>query len=238
MKKVLLMLLLAPIIGFSQTKNVISSFRIFPKPGKTLELEKALAAHALKYHTGDWKWRVFEIVSGPDSNGYHVVEGPNSWTSNDSRNDISAEHTADWVKNVESLCDGRGEASYSVFREDLSAGKLTEFADKISISHLFPKPGEFSKVETRLKKLKKVWEASGQNVVVYESHFSGPPQLSIVTRHTNGWKEKEPGYRKPMKERFESVYGEGSYDEWLDIPNSIDHSWGEMLVLRAELSSK
>ncbi len=39
---------------------------MFPKADKVLDFEKALAAHAQKYHTGDWKWRVYEIQSGPD----------------------------------------------------------------------------------------------------------------------------------------------------------------------------
>jgi hypothetical protein len=238
MKKSLLFLLLIPMIGFSQTKNVINTVRIFAKPGKSLELEKAITAHAQKYHTGEWKWRVFEILSGPDAGGMHIVEGPNTWTANDTRGDLGAAHTADWVKNIEPLITEKGGSSYSVLRDDLSAAKTAELADKISISHIYPKPGEGHKVEARLKKLRKVWDASGQNIVVYESHFSGPPQFAIVTRHKEGWKEKESGYRKPMKERYEAVYGEGSYEEWLNTTSSIEHSWGEMLMLRPEMSSK
>ena len=238
MKKCLFVLLLIPMIGFSQTKNVISTFRIFAKPEKSLELEKALAAHAQKYHTGDWKWRVFEIQSGPDAGGFHVTEGPNSWTANDTRGNLGTEHTADWAKNVQPLTNGEGGASYAVFREDLSTTQVTAFTDKISINHLYPKQGEGHKVEARLKKFKKVWEASGQTVAVYQAHYSGEPQFSVVFRHKNGWKEKEDGYLKPMKERWDAVYGEGSYEEWLDTTSSVESSWGEMLVLRPELSSK
>lgn len=238
MKKYLLLLLLIPIVGFSQQKNVISTFRIFAKADKSLELEKALATHAQKYHTGDWKWRVFEIQSGPDAGGFHVTEGPNSWTTLDSRGTLGAEHTADWAKNVMPLTDGNGGESYSVFREDLSTVKPTDYANKISISHVYPKPGETHKVEARLKKLRKVWESSGMSMAVYESHFSGEPQFTIVTRHKDGWKEKEPDYRKPMKERYDAVYGEGAYEEWLNTTSSVSRSWGEMLMLRAELSSK
>ncbi|MGL2987470.1 hypothetical protein ACSVH5_07735 [Flavobacterium sp. RSSA_27] len=237
MKKLLLVLALLPFIGFSQTKNMISSFRIFAKPGKSIDLEKALSAHAQRYHTGDWKWRVFEIQSGPDAGGYHIVEGPNSWSSHDSRGTLGDAHTADWVKNVEVLTEGRGSSSYAIIREDLSTVKASDFVDKISISHIYPKQGEGHKVEARLKKLKKVWEASGQSVVVYEAHFSGPPQFSIVYRHKEGWKEKEPGFRKPMKERYESIYGEGSYEEWLNSPSSSERSWGELLLLNPKLGS-
>ena len=69
MKKIFFLVMLVPLFGLSQ-KNVMSSFRAFPKVDKVLEFEKAVAAHAQKYHTGDWKWRVWVIQSGPDANGY------------------------------------------------------------------------------------------------------------------------------------------------------------------------
>lgn len=238
MKKNLLLFLLVPIIGFSQTKNVISTFRVFAKPDKSLELEKALAAHAQKYHSGDWKWRVFEIQSGPDAGGLHVTEGPNSWTTLDGRGTLGVEHTTDWAKNVMPLTTGMSGESYSVFREDLSTIKATEYTTKISINHVYPKTGEGHKVEARLKKLKKVWEASRASVAVYESHLSGEPQFAIVTRHKDGWKEKEPGFLKPMKDRYDAVHGEGAYEEWINSTSNISRSWGEMLMLRPDLSSK
>ncbi len=49
----------------------VNTNRVFAKVDKVLEFEKALATHSQKYHTGDWKWRVFEISSGPDAGGYH-----------------------------------------------------------------------------------------------------------------------------------------------------------------------
>lgn len=238
MKKLLLALLLVPFIGISQTKNVVNSFRITAKADKSLELEKALAAHAQKYHSGDWKWRVFEIQSGPDAGGFQVSEGPNSWTALDSRGTLGVEHTADFAKNVLPLTTGQTGENYSVYREDLSSVQPTDYADKISINHIYPKQGEGHKVEARLKKLKKVWESSGQSVAVYQSHFSGEAQFTIVTRHKNGWKEKETGYMKPMKERYDAVYGEGSYEEWINTTSSVERSWGEMLMFRPDLSSK
>lgn len=238
MKKILLILVILPFLGYGQTKNVINTTRIFPKSGKSLELEKALTAHAQKYHTGNWKWSVFEIMSGPDAGGFHVLEGPNSWTDFDSRGDLGKEHTNDWVKNLEPLLTEKIVSNYAVYRDDLSTSPVGDVTEKISINHIYPKPGEGSQVEARIKKLKKVWDSSGQSVAVYELHYSGAPQFAIVMRHKDGWKEKEPNYRKPMKERYEAVYGEGSYEEWLNATSHIDHSWGEMLIMRSDLSSK
>ena len=53
MKKTILYLALLSIslTGFGQDKNVISVERIFPKPDKVAEFEKALAAHSQKYNS-------------------------------------------------------------------------------------------------------------------------------------------------------------------------------------------
>ena len=126
MKKTILYFsfLLIPAIGFGQDKNVISVERIFARPDKIAEFEKALAAHAQKYHTGDWKWRVSEIASGPDSGGYAISEGPNTWTTLDTRGTLGAEHTADYQKNIAPLTTGQGGSAYMVFRADLSTAQL------------------------------------------------------------------------------------------------------------------
>jgi len=233
------MLLLIPMMGFSQEKNVVSIERIFAKPEKIAELEKALAAHAQKYHTGDWKWRVSQIESGPDAGGYSIAEGPNTWTTLDSRGNLGAEHMADYQKSVAPLTTGQGSTAYLIFREDLSSVQPTEFTDKISVVHVFPKTGFGNKFEARTKKVKKVWEASGESAAVYQAHFSGEPQFVIVYRHKQGWKEKEAAFRKPFPERYNAVHGEDTYDEYLEgIQKYTDHTWSEMILYRADLSSK
>ena len=88
MKKLLAFLLLVPLYGMAQEKNVVNSQGVFPKVDKIAEFEKALTAHAQKYHTGDWKWRVFDIQSGPDFGGYHITEGPATWEQIDARGDL------------------------------------------------------------------------------------------------------------------------------------------------------
>ena len=126
-----------------------------------------------------------------------------------------------------------------VFRADLSSAQLGEFTDKISINHVFPKMRLGGKIEARIKKVKKVWEASGETVAVYTAHFSGAPQFMIVTRHKQGWKEKEANFRKPFPERYDAAHGEGAFDEYLEsVQKYTNSTTGEMLTFRADLSSK
>jgi hypothetical protein len=239
MRKMLGIWLLLPFIGFSQVKNVINSTRIFPKQEKIAEFEKALAAHAQKYHTGDWKWRVWYIESGPDAGGYMVTEGPNSWETLDGRKDLGAEHTADWVSNVAPLTQDRGDASYAEYQADLSTVQLTDYSDKIVINHTIVRPGKINAVQEILKKLKNAWQAGGVSVAVYQAVASGEPSFIIVTRLKGGLKELATGYRKPLKDLFNTANGAGSFDQYQkDYGDAVEKRWSELLVLRPELGSK
>ncbi|MEO5783554.1 MAG: hypothetical protein ABIQ07_09800, partial [Ginsengibacter sp.] len=76
MRKLILVLIALPFFSLAQEKSIVNVTRYFPKSDKTPQFEKALAAHAQKYHKGDVQWRVFTIETGPDAGGYQVVEGP------------------------------------------------------------------------------------------------------------------------------------------------------------------
>jgi len=239
MKKIFLLFLLIPLFGMSQTKNVINSFRVFPKPDKNAEFERGLAAHAQKYHKGNWKWRVFEIQTGQDAGGVHIVEGPLSWDEFDSRGDLGALHTADWNKNVAPFTTGMGTQSYSTYNADLSTVQITDYADKIIISHMYPKPGMLNGVSDLIKRQKKVWEAGNESVAVYSAAYSGPPQYTVVTRLKAGLKELDDSYRKPFAERYNAAYGDGAWAKWLeDYAKNVESRWSEMLFLRTDLGSK
>ncbi len=234
-----LLCMLIPFAGISQTKNLISTQRVFPKMDKVLEFEKALAAHAQKYHTGNAFWRVFTIQSGPDAGGYHITEGPTSWEAEDIRGNLGNEHNVDWNKNVAIYLTDRQSGAYSVYIDSLSTVALDDFSDKININHIYPKIGHSDDVVNIIKKLKKNWVAVGVTVAVYVASSSGKTQYTLVTRYKQGLKERAAGFRKPFRETFETANGEGSYAQYLkDVSEFIDESWSELLFMRADLSSK
>jgi len=143
------------------------------------------------------------------------TEGPTTWATLDGRADISAEHTADWEKNVLPLTDGRGQSGYYDFQADLSTVQLTDYADKILINHMTAKPGMIVNTMTLIQKLKNVWVAGKESVAVYSVAYSGEPGYITVTRLKDGLKELASDYRKPMADRFNAANGAGSFDVWL-----------------------
>lgn len=239
MKKVFLLCLLIPVFGMSQTKTVLNASRYFTKPDKVLEFEKALGAHAQKYHKGDWHWRVWSIESGPDAGGYMITEGPSDWATIDGRGDLSAEHTMDWNKNVAPNTTAQYQSGYYEFEADLSTVQMTDYADKIIINHMISKPGKMGAVNAIVTKLKKVWEAGNESVAVYTLTASGDPGLITVTRLKAGLKELADGYRKPVPERYVDVYGAGSWEAYLkDYSDAVERRWSELLIYKPNLSSK
>lgn len=239
MKMLAFVLMLIPFTAISQTKNVISTHRVFPKIDKVLEFEKVLATHAQKYHTGNTQWRVFEIQSGPDIGGYHITEGPTSWEAEDTRGNLGDEHNIDWNKTVAAYLTDKQSGGYSVYVDSLSTVALGDFSDKIQITHVYPKLGWGNKIVSMIKKLKPVWAAEGSTIAVYQVNGSGPAQYVLVNRYKQGLKEKESGFRKPFKEAYDKVHGAGAYEEYIeDLRQYVSESWSELLFLRKDLSSK
>ena len=133
----------------------------------------------------------------------------------------------------------RQSGGYSVYNDSLSTVALGDFSDKINITHVYPKMGKGNDVENIIKKIKKTWTADGVSVAVYTASSSGKAQYTLVTRYKQGLKERASDFRKPFKERYESVNGAGSYNQYLkEIAEFTDESWSELLFLRDDLSSK
>jgi hypothetical protein len=238
MKKLLILLMIMPFVTAGQ-KNLVSTERIFPKVDKVLEFEKALAAHAQKYHKGDYFWRVFEIQSGPDAGGYHITEGPTNWETYDTRGNLGTEHNTDWNKSVTIYLTDKSASGFSLYNEELSTDGLTNFSDKILITHNIPKPGKNLEAMEMFRKMKKVWVADNEKIAVYTSSASGPPQITTVARLHDGLKELTAGYRKPIRERFDAVHGADAWLRYLQaFENCIQDRWSELLFFRADLSSK
>jgi hypothetical protein len=239
MKTICFLLMLIPFLSLSQTKNVISTSRVFPKVDKLLEFEKALATHSQKYHTGDVKWRVFQIQSGPDAGGYHIVEGPKSWESEDTRGDINVAHTNDWNKKVTIFLTDKSTHGYSVYIDSLSTVAIGDYSDKVQITHVYPKIGCAYRVATMMKNLKAAWAEEGSTIAVYEANGSGVPQFAVARRYKQGLKEKADGFRKSFAGTYEKIHGKGSYGIYLDnIKEYYEDIWSEILFLRADLGSK
>jgi hypothetical protein len=243
MKKTVLLLacliLMTSALSQAQDKATLSSYRVLPKPGKDAALKKAITEHAAKYHTGNWKWRVFSILSGPDEGGYMVNEGPNSWTVLEGRKDISDEHTRDYETNILPLVEKSVPTSYLVYQRELSTDSAVGPFKKALLRHYFVKPGKGARLSSYMTTWKKVWEKLGQKTAVWTSFYSGEPQMIVAYRLPQGWIDLEQPMGKKMRETFDVVAGEGAYVRYVeDLDRYVDRVLEEMIELLPEVSSK
>jgi hypothetical protein len=239
MKKIFMVLMFVPLFGLSQTKNISSTYRIFPIEGKSAELEKALTAHVQKFHTTSVRWRVLEIQTGPDAGGYQINEGPGSWEDFDKREKNSDAHSADWSKTVAIYISKSGTTGYVAYNEEYSTVQLTDYSDKIILNHMFIKPGMVGDAMALMAKMKKPWADGNESMAVYTTVASGEPQIITSRRLKGGLKELDPSFNKPMPERYRAANGADSWGEYLeDYARIFSSRWSEMLLFRADLSSK
>jgi hypothetical protein len=233
-------LVLSLALSQAQEKATLSSYRVMPKPGKDAALKKAITEHAAKYHTGNWKWRVFSVLSGPDEGGYQINEGPNSWTILEGRKDISDEHTRDYESNVLPLVERTTPTLYVRFQKEVSSvDSTTGPFKKALLRHVFPKPGKGPRIMSYMSTWKKVWEKMGMKVVVWQSFYSGEPQIIIATRLSQGWIDLEQIKSKDMIEAYDGFAGAGAYDRFLeDNDRYASKVVDEMIEFLPEASSK
>jgi hypothetical protein len=244
MKKLYCLVLLLPLFSLpSQAEDapssaVINSYRTWVKPGHTAALNKALAAHVKQFHSGDWKWRVYDVITGPDGGALQINEGPHTWTKFEARGDLGEKHNRDYETNILPHVEKTASEIFAVYKPEFSTTAVGNFSTKALLVTVYPKPGQLPAYLNSLKNYKPVWEKLGYNVVVYTALHSGEPRVIIVQRLKNGLKDFEPD-GSSTREVYDSVNGAGAYEKRMeDQLRIIDRSVTELISYRPEFTAK
>ena len=220
-------------------RNVLSSYRVLPMPGKDAQLRKALLEHATKYHSGTWKWRVFQVLSGPDEGTYMINEGVNSWTDLEGRKDISDEHQRDYERTILPLSEKTLPSLFLTYQKDFSTDSAAGPMKKALLRHYFLKPGKGGRLASHLVLWKKAYEKIGMKVGVWGSFFSGQPQLVVSFRLANGWADLEKPWGKLSREAYDEIAGTGAFVRYTeDLDSYVDHTVEEMIEFLPDVSPK
>jgi hypothetical protein len=222
----------------AQSSAVINTYRTWVKPGHTAAFNKALAAHVKQFHSGDWKWRVYDVLTGPDGGSVQVSEGPHTWTEFEGRGDLGEKHMRDYEMNVMPHIEKTSPESYAVYKPEFSTTAVRNFSNKALVVRVFPKVGQLPAYLASLKDYKPVWEKLGYNVVVYTSLHSGERSVVLVQRLKNGLKDFEPD-GSILRDAYDSVNGAGAYDKRMDDQARwLDHTISELISYRPEFTAK
>jgi hypothetical protein len=248
-----ILLLLCPLIAFAQAstapaaaaapaapkKATIDTYRVWPKDGHIDAFKAAITAHAQKFHSGNWKWRVYEVLTGPDGGAFMILEGPNSWTDIEGRGDLGPEHQKDYDTNIAPHVEKSSPDSYQTYEASASTVASGAFStNKVLITRIFVKPGRSSQTLANLKEWKKVWEKTGLNIVVWHSFYSGESSYTIADRLKAGLKDLDDNTMN-MRKTADEVLGSGGYDRLQEsIALNTERTVTEIIELKPELSSK
>jgi hypothetical protein len=244
--RVSLVLALLPLIASAQApapatapkKETISTFRIWPKAGHEDQLKAAITAHAKKWHTGPWAWRVYEVLTGEDGGAYHIVEGPNSWTDIEGRGDLGAEHTKDFPTNILPHAEKISPESFMTYNSEASTSPAGNFSTKAVITQYYPKPGRISHLLAQLRQVKASAEKDGINVAIWVSAASGDPRVAFVRRLKNGLKDYDDS-TATMRATMDAIYGNGAYERHLEeLEANVSRITGEMIEYQPALSTR
>lgn len=228
----------APTAAKAPDKNVVSTFRVHVKPGHDKAFRAALTAHAQKFHSNDVRWRVGEIMSGPDGGGYQIVEGPTSWTALDDRGDLGAEHQADFDTNLTPHIERISPDTYAEFQQDLSSAKMEQWSNKVMSVHYTIRPGRGVLANDVMKRLKAIWEKRGLNVAVWGARFSGPASYTAAFRLKNGWKDFDADGLS-NRAASDALWGSSAYDGLMaDMAQAFEKVSSELVNYDPSLGSK
>ena len=223
MKNLILLLLLLPMLGFSQTATDYLMFEIGTikvSPDKVALVNSGMAAHNKKYHaTGPYGARVYNVVTGTDAGAYKWVMGPGTWSGLDARPSDEL-HDMDWDSKVDQYTSPGGNQEYIRFDPKLSRFPHDFTVNKLFVRYVDVARGKMEAVKAMFEKAHKVYAEKIPNET-YGVYFNEVPSTSggrdlILVSYFDkyAWMAMDDGFDA----KYEEVYGKGSaaafWNEW------------------------
>lgn len=216
----------------------IVSYRIVPKEGHVRFLKTAIAAHAAKYHTGEWKWRVYEVLTGAETGSYMILEGPNAWTEIEVHSSPAAECLTDYEDTILPHVEKTLPRIYATYMDDSSTVPANFSSTKILISKGYVKPGRAGPAHDTAKAWKKVYEKLGLDVGMWRTFFSGEDCYIFAGSLKAGFKDLDDSMID-LGRAAEEVLGPGSSARTAESDSAnYARVVTEIIEFRPELSSQ
>ncbi len=241
-KTILLGLLMAAgYFGFSQEKTLVHSLLLKPKTGMKLQFENSMKVHNQKFHAADNKVYVFEIISGEKMGYFQVAWPPTSWAEMDNMKPNPL-HEQDVQTTITSKVEENDGMMFSRRVDSVSHGDNDWTIPKTQVTIWHIKRGKIQEWLAWIKKIKIALDNTNdpRNATIYTKLMAGTdPQVILVSRYKNGWKEMEPGYYTPLKDIYTKAYSAAEWDEYMKAYDDLVESAETYLrVYRPDLSSK
>lgn len=253
MKQFLFLLFIAfALTADSQKTDLVTVNSVKPKKGQKMAFEAAYKQHVAKFHKTDEKISVYEIMSGPNTGVYHLVNNGRSYADFDKERSDAAAHNLDLDKTFFPLLDETTNGTYR-FIDSLSLRpEVTAEAFVVTVRHL--KEGlDLADYRTelgrgiRLNKAAKGAFIENLSVSYFEQLWDGSDQVTVSIRNLkDGFKSLEQGYYPPnspgsptFRQEYEKTYGAEAWDERVKLlEDAVVKTEVYICRLRKDLSSQ
>jgi hypothetical protein len=246
MRKLIFTVVLACISMLSngQGKTLYHLTIVDPKLGSTSAFETAWKAHLQKYHKGDDKRTVHEILSGDHTGKFQLISGPSTLADMDKEKSTDVAHDQDYDKTVVPSVQAMS-GNYVYRHADTLSYNGDLAAEKFVTTIYNVRRGKMNDFTAEVKRAvatnKAINSSSAYNT--YMRLWSGTsPQLVIVSRLKDGFKQLDeafaPSQSAAFKEQYIKSFGQEQWDKrQTAIMDFVESSEVFISRLRKDLSS-
>ena len=195
-----------------------------PVPGHAVDLENGVKTHNAKFHAaGEAKAYLFAIMTGPRSGQYAWIQGPMSYASMDTP--LSAEHAADWDKNVGAFCRNNGEMRIVKRDEATTYNPANEVIAENYLARIFYGASNVGQLIEAMGMIKKIYETnkvtSARRVYTTEFRTMEDEAVTLVYPFSSFKEfEKTKGLAiQDLGKEMDKVYGAGGMKKFNDLVN-------------------
>ena len=233
--------------AFSQGKTLYNVEMVQTKMGQNKAFEKAWKAHLNKFHNGNDKRSIEEIMTGTNAGNLLLISGPVSIGDMDIEKPTKLAHDADYDQTV--VPSVSTFTNYGPYRwVDTLSYNGTMNADKFSTTVYHLKPGKTADLTAEIKRAllinKKINSPSSYNTYIKMWPGSNG-EVVTVTNLKDGFKQLDNTFdpnMKTMSDNFKNTYiqeyGQAAWDNRIKLLPEITTSWETYLSkIRKDLSS-
>lgn len=253
MKKIFLLLLsVVTIAAYAQKADLTTVNTVKPKKGQKMAFEAAYKQHIAKFHKAEEKLNVYEILSGPYTGYYHLVNSGRSFADFDKDRADANAHNVDLDKTFFPYLEETMNGTYR-FIDTLSLRPET-VAEKFQVTVRHLKMGlnmaDYRKELGRNVRIASIlkggyWEnLSG---TFYDQLWDGSDQTTVTVGNLkDGFKQLDAQYYAPaptgsptFRDEYVKAY---SYEDWEKRTKLMDEAVVKtevyIMKLRKDLSSQ
>jgi hypothetical protein len=217
------------------------------KMGQASGFERAWKTHVTKFHNGDDKRTITEILTGPNAGNLLLISGPSSMADMDVERSTQKTHDADYDNTIVPSVSTYTHWGTYRWVDTLSYNGDVK-ADKASTTIYRLKPGKLADFTAEIKRAlsinKKINSPASYNT--YIKQWAGSAgEVVIVTNLKDGFKQLDNTFDPNMKKRTDDFknayvqeYGQAAWDSRNKSLPEIATGWETFLSkTRKDLSS-